>query len=305
MQEYSSTLDGAKGGFMKNILKNNSIIITAFVIMIVIVWYLNYTGSDKTELVSGENAGFEAVTDDDEYTSNPLTENGLELSDLLDDENALYTDDETMVSTAEDGSVELESEYADLSDEDLAALGETTVSDTGEVLVNEEISTGEEIAEDETTEEAIAEEGSDSTEVVTADETNTSTPGEAVLASTTISSSFFSSAKLTREQNRAKEKETLMEMIENEAISDEVKQEATASLLALNDIMEKENSAELLLEAKGFDGAVVSIVDDTVDVVINAPTITEEQIARIESIVKRKAGVEAENIVINPVVVVD
>ena len=94
-------------------------------------------------------------------------------------------------------------------------------------------------------------------------------------------------------------------MIEDQTISQDAKQQAIDSMLALTNVMEKENATELLLEAKGFDGAVVSIVDSNVDVVINAPTITDQQVAQIESIVKRKTGVSSENIVISPVVVAE
>lgn len=281
---------------MKKILKNNSIIITALCIMIAIVWYLNYTDGDKAKVVSGDNAVLEGVTDDYDYTGNTLTENGLALDDLLEVENESAATDQAVQATDDtdlqmtEGNVSEDAQMADLSDEDLAAAEQSAATDeTGEV--SQEVT-----AQDSVT-------VSDTGEIIGGDETNPSTPGEAVLASTTISSSYFASAKLTREQNRAKEKETLMDMMENEALSDEVKKEATDSMLALNAIMEKENATELLLEAKGFEGAVVSIIDDTVDVVINAPTITEQQIAQIESIVKRKTGVEAEYIVINPVVV--
>ena len=44
--------------------------------------------------------------------------------------------------------------------------------------------------------------------------------------------------------------------------------------------------------------AVVNIVGEEVDVVINATEVTDRQIAQIEDIVMRKTGAEAENIVI-------
>jgi stage III sporulation protein AH len=45
---------------------------------------------------------------------------------------------------------------------------------------------------------------------------------------------------------------------------------------------------------------VVSITDDSCDVVVNLEGITDAQRAQVEDIVKRKAGVSAENIVITP-----
>ena len=70
-------------------------------------------------------------------------------------------------------------------------------------------------------------------------------------------------------------------------------------MLALNAIAEKENAAETLLMAKGFADPVVSITDGKVDVVVNAPSITDPQRAQIEDIVKRKTEISAENIVIS------
>lgn len=122
--------------------------------------------------------------------------------------------------------------------------------------------------------------------------------GEAVLVSTTLRGNFASNAKLVREQRRAMSKETLMQIIDNTALSDEQKQTAVETLVNLTNIAEKENAAELLLEAKGFADPIVNIVDNEVDVVINAASITDRQIAQIEDIVTRKTGFEPKDIII-------
>ena len=132
-----------------------------------------------------------------------------------------------------------------------------------------------------------------------------SIPGEAVLASTTISGDYFSSAKLKREQTRSKNKTMLMDLLSDTSATEEQRDIAFNKIVALAEIAEIENATELLLEAKGFDGAVVSIVDNTVDVVINAVAVTDGQIAQIEDIVIRKTGMPAENIVVSAVVAQD
>lgn len=126
-------------------------------------------------------------------------------------------------------------------------------------------------------------------------------PGEAVLTSVGSNSSFAAEAKLTREQIRAKNKETLLEIINNENISDTEKEQAVNSMNVLTDIAEREAAAELLLEAKGFANAVVSITEGTADVVINMTEISDAQRAQIEDIVKRKTEIAGENIVITPI----
>ena len=128
----------------------------------------------------------------------------------------------------------------------------------------------------------------------------TDTPGEAVLTSVN-GSEFSASAKLTREQLRAQNKETLMEVINNDTIAEEQKQTAIDSITSLTDIAEREAAAELLLDAKGFEDSVVSITDNSADVVINMAEISDSQRAQIEDIVKRKAEIPGENIIITPV----
>ncbi|MDE7277574.1 MAG: SpoIIIAH-like family protein [Lachnospiraceae bacterium] len=126
------------------------------------------------------------------------------------------------------------------------------------------------------------------------------TPGEAVFtASSGIST--LSGAKLQKEQTRAQNKETLLEIINNANISETQKQEAVNSMISMTDIAEKETAAEILLEAKGFTDAIVSIDGDSVDVVVNTTELTEAQRAQIEDIVIRKTGVSPDAIIISTV----
>lgn len=122
--------------------------------------------------------------------------------------------------------------------------------------------------------------------------------GDAVMVSTTIQNNFTVNARLEREQRRAQSKESLMSIIESETISEEQKQVAVETLVNLTTIAEKENAAELLLEAKGFSDPIVNIMENEVDVVINASSVTDQQIAQIEDIVTRKTGFEPKDITI-------
>lgn len=124
-------------------------------------------------------------------------------------------------------------------------------------------------------------------------------PGTAVLTSSTVTSSIITEAKLNREQIRAKNKESLFEIVNNEKLSESAKANAVQQISAIADFAEKEMAAELLLEAKGFADSVVSIVDNSADVVINRTSLTETEKAQIEDIVKRKANISADKITIS------
>ena len=82
---------------------------------------------------------------------------------------------------------------------------------------------------------------------------------------------------------------------------DAQKQDAVAQMVAMTEIAEKETAAETMLASKGFLDSVVSISEDSADVVVNASELTEANRAQIEDIVTRKTGVAAQNIVITPV----
>lgn len=146
----------------------------------------------------------------------------------------------------------------------------------------------------------------ESTESGIEEETDITNAGEAVLTSTTVTNiDYASEMKLNREQIRSKNKETLLEIVNNSAISDELKQDAINKMIALTDVAERENAAEMLLEAKGFTDVVVSITEDSCDVVLNMGEVTDAKRAQVEDIVKRKTNVSAENVIITPIVVGD
>ena len=129
-------------------------------------------------------------------------------------------------------------------------------------------------------------------------------PGETVLTSNMITNvDYASEMKLTREQIRSKNKETLLEIINNATVSDDIKQDAIDKMIAMTDVAERENAAEMLLEAKGFTDVVVSITEDTCDVVLNMGDVTDAKRAQVEDIVKRKTNIAGEKIVITPIVV--
>lgn len=172
----------------------------------------------------------------------------------------------------------------DLSEEDLLAAGVTDMESLDsdvDVMMQDYLEEGMEVAEVTPKEGEI--------------------PGEAVLTSAG-GTAVLSDAKLLKEQTRAKNKETLMNIIGSDGLSDEQKQNAVDSMVEMTVIAEKESAAEILLEAKGFTDVVVSIAGDMVDVVVNAVALDDLQRAQIEDIIQRKTGISPENIVISTVV---
>lgn len=279
---------------MKNIFKKNQIIITALCIMIAIAGYLSFTNNDKPK-----DEGTVQTANPGQGDLDVLSETeGTDLATDATDETTDATDETTDADTPEDATAETTDGTEDASVTD-DINDETAAEDNDETVPVE-------TADDETSDisdEDILAEATDVTDTGELDLEEDTVPGEAVLASTTLDAGYFSSAKINREQMRARNKEALLLIIENPDVTEAEKKDYMNSYLNITKIAEKENSTEILLEAKGFDGVVVSMDEENVEVIVNAATITEQQVAIIEDVVKRKTDYTSEHITITPVVV--
>jgi len=256
---------------VKSLFKKNQLMITALAIMIAIAGYLQFAGTNLEEeylitndqAVSGVNSGG-VITEN--LTSETLSETGLTAGEF------------TL-----DGLL-------DLSEEDLAGAALTDIesldSDVNVIMEDyleqdmETAQTGNQSAQAQPKEGEV--------------------PGEAVFTASS-GVTVLSEAKLLKEQTRAKNKETLLDIINSTGLTDEQKQEAVNNMVEMTKIAEMEAAAEILLEAKGFQDVVVSINGDCADVVVNEASLDDIKRAQIEDIVKRKTQVEPQNIIISTV----
>ena len=72
--------------------------------------------------------------------------------------------------------------------------------------------------------------------------------------------------------------------------------EAQKQKLTLVGCMESELNTENLIRAKGFEEVIVSMHNGSVNVIVDADALTDEQVAQILDIVLRETGETAENI---------
>lgn len=262
---------------MKNLIKKNQLMITALAIMIAIAGYLQFAGT-------GLEDEYLTVDDDAMYTSGTSATGATEAGNVV-TEN--YTA-EDLLDMNEDGVL-------DLSDEDLLISDLTDIdsldSEVEDAHVDNYLDSSLEFTEA----------GTDGAQNGGVTPDDGEIPGEAVFTASGEISVVLSEAKLLKEQTRARNKETLLEIINSEGITDEQKQTAVDSMVKMTEVAEKEAAAEILLEAKGFTDVVVSIDGDAVDVVVNAAQLDEAMRAQIEDIVTRKTGIAPENIIISTV----
>lgn len=276
-----------KGKFdFKKLWKRNQIMITALALMIAIAGYLNFTGKQiDDEVLFTTSAQFEEA-------------DASVVEDTLPDVQSVY--DENAAFDISDGDAEYYTEIESM-DEDISLSDAAGTDEAAETIAQGELGLVDETAAEPGLDEMAAVPGTEEPALETAVQPEEEDiPGEAVFTNT-VSVTSLAEANLLKEQTRAQNKAALMDIINNENISDAAKQEAVNSMIALTDIAQKECETLVMLEAKGFPEAVVSINGDSVDVCIGMNQLTQAQIAQIEDIVKRKTGIPAENIIISPV----
>lgn len=259
---------------MKKIFKKNQVMIVALALMIAVAGYLNFAGTNVAEE--------EVASMDDNMVQD---ENGVALLDL-----------------SEEDIASLDSEYVEMGDLYTDVVMDVENNEELSAFISETVESADveaQLAAQETTGEDVSAQLGES-ELALESETVDEIPGEAVFTSSGAINNL-ADAKLLKEQTRARNNENLMDIINNENLSEAQKTEAIQTMIALTDIAEREMSAEILLEAKGFANAVVSITGESADVCVALSELTAVQQAQIIDIVQRKTGILAENIVITPI----
>ena len=260
---------------MKRILKKNQVVLTLLAVMIAVAGYLNYTADSQTQnaqMASGEGMGVDGL----HGSSGELLE--ISDEDILAENKAL--------------SAALQETFDDSEEREAQEASNQATNQTSNQTSNQ---SSDQASNQAGGDSSVSGQESDGENV---QDTGKDTPGTAVLTSGTTVLDYVAGVQLSREQTRARNKESLMEIIDNANLDESQKQTAIEAMLQLTAIAEKETAAESLLAAKGFENSVVYINDKSVDVVICRTTLTDAERAQIEDIVKRKAEVTADKIVI-------
>lgn len=264
---------------MKKMFKKNQVIITALAIMIAVAGYLNFSSDSQvlnTSVEDMKSEGASGNSDDDLISA--AVENTVE-------EDVAENDATKEKSEATGEDVEAVDGEA-VTGEDVESVDAETVSDEEGQEQSEDVAASEDDSNEDLAEASVDENG---------DPIDSESVGEAVLTNASVT---LSQAKLNREQTRSKAKEMLLEIINNENLSEDSKKEAVSKMIAMTEQIEKEAAAETQLAAKGFTDAIVSISDDCVDVTLAMESITDTQRTQIEDIIMRKTGCELSEIVI-------
>lgn len=107
---------------------------------------------------------------------------------------------------------------------------------------------------------------------------------------------YFENSKLERNQMYSQMLETYEGMVENVNISETQKAIATEEITKINNTKNAIMICENLILTKGFSQNVIFVNGDSVNVVVGAEELKEDEIAQIQNIISREMKVEIENI---------
>ena len=115
------------------------------------------------------------------------------------------------------------------------------------------------------------------------------------VAATGPQGSFFDIYRSERDSVRTQEL-AYLDAIVAQGGDEMTMSEAQKQKMTLVGCMESELNTENLIRAKGFEEVIVSMHNGSVNVIVDADALTDEQVAQILDIVLRETGENAENI---------
>lgn len=177
--------------------------------------------------------------------------------------------------------------YAGIGD---ATLVSANVADNSDVVNNNE---GQNIADDSVKKEEIKsnEQNTETTENAVQNEINTSTT-----VTETSGNQYFAELRLERDKMYSQMLESYQKILSNSQISETQKEISENEIKKINDTRNAIMIAENLIKNKGFQDLIIFINGDSINIIVKAKELKEEQIAKIQNIISRELKGEIENI---------
>lgn len=167
-----------------------------------------------------------------------------------------------------------------MNTETMAGIGDAKLVNSDNVVENDGISTDEE--------------NELQSEIGTGVSTDTSTQETSSID--VLSTEYFASSKLERDKMYSQMLETYQKLLENQTIAAEQKAISSQEIANINSTKNAIMIAENLIKNLGFENVVIFVNDASVSVVVKAEKLEEADIAKIQNIVCREIGVDAEMI---------
>lgn len=112
----------------------------------------------------------------------------------------------------------------------------------------------------------------------------------------TTTDEYFTKSRLERDTMYSQMIESYQKMLDKTTISETQKATATQEITKLNEQKNAIMITENLIKTKGFEDLIIFINGESINVIIKAKKITEEQVAQVQNIITRELKSEISNI---------
>lgn len=107
---------------------------------------------------------------------------------------------------------------------------------------------------------------------------------------------YFAESRLEREKMYSQMLETYQTILSNSQISDSQKEIAKNEIKKINDTKNAIMITENLIRNKGFEDVVIFVNGDSINIILKAKELKEENIAQVQNIISRELHGDIENI---------
>ena len=107
---------------------------------------------------------------------------------------------------------------------------------------------------------------------------------------------YFTQSRIDRDNMYSQMIESYEKILSNENISEEQRNVAEEQITNINNRKNAIMISENLIKNKGLDDAIILVNDKSINVIIRADQLTQEQVAQIQNIIQREMGADTENI---------
>ena len=126
---------------------------------------------------------------------------------------------------------------------------------------------------------------------------------DSVEASTKVTTAeeYFANSRMERDNSFAEQLENYEEILSNDDIKSEEKSFAQTEISRINNTKNAIVIAENLIKLKGFKDVIILVNDDSVNVVVMAEKLSDNEVAQIQNIVINELKVNLDNLHISTI----
>lgn len=107
---------------------------------------------------------------------------------------------------------------------------------------------------------------------------------------------YFTQSRIDRDNMYSQMIESYEKILSNESISETQRNIAENEIININNRKNAVMISENLIKNKGFEDVIIFVNDKSINVIIRAENLEQEQVAQIQNIIQREMNAEIENI---------